>query len=164
MEIKRIRAQPPSGKGPADWFMVQPYRPAFSSTRPARRGASVTFEGRDARNRLATHPLGQRLIVTAGCGWAQAGKRCDRGTPFPEMWFGSRPGRKKIGTERRTDHGPWLNCNSGGARRAKVVVFFWMEHVPATTVQYGGSRGLIAQIKILSWLRREFKSSFVSRC
>jgi quercetin dioxygenase-like cupin family protein len=33
-------------------------------------GASVTFEPA-ARTAWHTHPLGQTLIVTAGCGWAQ---------------------------------------------------------------------------------------------
>ena len=39
------------------------------SSRPAA-GASVTFEP-GARTAWHTHPLGQTLIVTAGCGWAQ---------------------------------------------------------------------------------------------
>jgi quercetin dioxygenase-like cupin family protein len=33
-------------------------------------GVSVTFEP-GARTAWHTHPLGQTLIVTAGCGWAQ---------------------------------------------------------------------------------------------
>lgn len=39
---------------------------------PARaRGASVTFEP-GARTAWHTHPLGQTLIVTSGCGWVQS--------------------------------------------------------------------------------------------
>ena len=38
--------------------------------RPARQAASVTFEP-GARTAWHTHPLGQTLIVTAGCGWVQ---------------------------------------------------------------------------------------------
>jgi len=71
MEIKRNGSQP-SGKGPADWFTgaVRIDQP-FSATDPARvGGAIVTFEP-GARTAWHTHPLGQTLIVTAGCGWAQ---------------------------------------------------------------------------------------------
>jgi quercetin dioxygenase-like cupin family protein len=71
MEIKRIGSQP-SGKGPVDWFTgVVRIDPLFDRTEPARvAGASVTFEP-GARTAWHTHPLGQTLIVTAGCGWAQ---------------------------------------------------------------------------------------------
>ena len=45
--------------------------PLFQANAPARAGgASVTFE-RGARTAWHTHPLGQTLIVTAGCGRAQ---------------------------------------------------------------------------------------------
>ena len=45
--------------------------PLFSAEAPARAaGASVTFEPA-ARTAWHTHPLGQTLIVTAGCGRAQ---------------------------------------------------------------------------------------------
>jgi quercetin dioxygenase-like cupin family protein len=45
--------------------------PLFQPNAPARaQGASVTFEP-GARTAWHTHPLGQTLIVTAGCGWAQ---------------------------------------------------------------------------------------------
>jgi quercetin dioxygenase-like cupin family protein len=44
----------------------------FQGTDPARiGGAFVTFEP-GARTAWHTHPLGQTLIVTSGCGWAQA--------------------------------------------------------------------------------------------
>jgi quercetin dioxygenase-like cupin family protein len=71
MEIKRNGSQP-SSKGPADWF-TGPVRidPLFQANAPARAsGASVTFEP-GARTAWHTHPLGQTLIVTAGCGRAQ---------------------------------------------------------------------------------------------
>ncbi len=43
----------------------------FTPTEPARTvGASVTFEP-GARTAWHTHPLGQTLVVTAGCGRAQ---------------------------------------------------------------------------------------------
>jgi quercetin dioxygenase-like cupin family protein len=71
MEIKRSGTQP-SGKGPADWFTgAVRIDPLFTADDPARvQGASVTFEP-GARTAWHTHPLGQTLIVTAGCGWAQ---------------------------------------------------------------------------------------------
>ncbi len=71
MEIKRIGSQP-SAKGPAEWFtgMVR-IDPLFDATAPARvGGASVTFEP-GARTAWHTHPLGQTLIITAGCGRVQ---------------------------------------------------------------------------------------------
>lgn len=71
MDIKRNGSQA-SGKGPADWFagMVR-IDPLFAPTEPARAGgASVTFEP-GARTAWHTHPLGQTLIVTAGCGRVQ---------------------------------------------------------------------------------------------
>src|ERR1035438_10374836 len=71
MEIKRSGSQP-SGKGPADWFTgTVRIDPLFQPNPPARAvGASVTFEP-GARTAWHTHPLGQTLIVTAGCGLAQ---------------------------------------------------------------------------------------------
>jgi quercetin dioxygenase-like cupin family protein len=71
MEIKRVGSQP-SGQGPADWFTgTVRIDPLFQANAPARAlGASVTFEPR-ARTAWHTHPLGQTLIVTAGCGRAQ---------------------------------------------------------------------------------------------
>jgi quercetin dioxygenase-like cupin family protein len=71
MDIKRSGSQP-SNKGPADWFTgtVRIDSP-FKGTDPARvTGAIVTFEP-GARTAWHTHPLGQTLIVTSGCGIAQ---------------------------------------------------------------------------------------------
>jgi len=71
MEIKRIGSQP-SGKGPDDWFTgAVRIDPLFQRDAPARvAGASVTFEP-GARTAWHTHPLGQTLLVTFGCGWVQ---------------------------------------------------------------------------------------------
>jgi quercetin dioxygenase-like cupin family protein len=62
----------PSAKGPADYFTGSVrVDGAFKGTGDARAsGATVTFEP-GARTAWHTHPLGQTLIVTAGCGWAQ---------------------------------------------------------------------------------------------
>lgn len=71
MDIKRAGTQP-SAKGPADWFTgIVRIDPLFTAAEPARAGgALVTFEP-GARTAWHTHPLGQTLIVTAGCGWVQ---------------------------------------------------------------------------------------------
>ena len=71
MEIKRSGSQP-SGKGSANYFTgTVRIDPLFNAPAPARAlGASVTFEP-GARTAWHTHPVGQTLIVTAGCGWAQ---------------------------------------------------------------------------------------------
>ena len=71
MDIKRSGSQP-SNRGPADWFTgTVRSDPLFPATDPARTAAnSVTFEP-GARTAWHTHPLGQTLIVTAGCGRAQ---------------------------------------------------------------------------------------------
>ena len=100
MEIKRIGSQP-SNSGPADWFTgTVRIDPLFEAPEPARvRAASVTFEP-GARTAWHTHPLGQTLIVTAGCGWVQ----CERSTieeihpgdvvwipPNEKHWHGATP-------------------------------------------------------------------------
>ena len=71
MQIKRNGAQP-SVTGPAEWFTGKVrIDPLFQAQEPARTGgAYVTFEP-GARTAWHTHPLGQILIVTAGCGWVQ---------------------------------------------------------------------------------------------
>ena len=69
MEIKRNGSQP-SLKGPAEWFTgAVRIDPLFlQANDPSRAtGASVTFEP-GARTAWHSHPLGQTLIVTAGCG------------------------------------------------------------------------------------------------
>lgn len=71
MEITRAGSQP-SAKGPEEWFTgTVRLDPIIQTPAPARvQSASVTFEP-GARTAWHTHPLGQTLIVTAGCGWAQ---------------------------------------------------------------------------------------------
>ena len=71
MELKRP-SMIPSIKGPESAFTGQ-VRIEMLSTPPAPARtscASVTFEA-GARSAWHTHPLGQTLIVTAGCGWTQ---------------------------------------------------------------------------------------------
>ena len=71
MEIKRSGSQP-SAKGSAEYFSgTVRIDPLFQVPSPARSfGASVTFEP-GARTAWHTHPLGQILIVTSGCGLTQ---------------------------------------------------------------------------------------------
>jgi quercetin dioxygenase-like cupin family protein len=91
----------PSAKGPQDWFTgtVRVDAP-FAGSAPARiSGATVTFEP-GARTAWHTHPLGQTLIVIAGCGRAQ----CEGGlvlemqpgdivwiAPGEKHWHGAAP-------------------------------------------------------------------------
>jgi quercetin dioxygenase-like cupin family protein len=93
MEIKRIGSQP-SKPGPADWFTgAVRIDPLFQAPAPARAaGASVTFEP-GARTAWHTHPLGQTLIVTAGCGQVQReGGPIEEIRPGDVVWFP--PGEK----------------------------------------------------------------------
>ena len=88
MDIKRAGSQP-SGKGPADWFTgTVRIDPLFGANAPARAaGAAVTFEP-GARTAWHTHPLGQTLIVTAGCGRAQrAAGPIEEIRPGDVVWF-----------------------------------------------------------------------------
>ena len=93
MEIKRNGSQP-SGKGPAEWFTgTVRIDPLFQPTDPARaNGSSVTFEP-GARTAWHAHPLGQTLIVTAGCGLVQGwGGPVQKIRPGDVVWFS--PGEK----------------------------------------------------------------------
>jgi len=71
MDIKKSGSQP-SMRGPSEWFTgTVRIDPLFQSSPPARAaGAYVTFEP-CARTDWHTHPLGQTLIVTFGCGFHQ---------------------------------------------------------------------------------------------
>jgi quercetin dioxygenase-like cupin family protein len=88
MNIKRVGSQP-SARGSAEYFtgtvridpLLQPEAPARAA------GASVTFEP-GARTAWHTHPLGQTLIVTAGCGRAQRwGGPIEEIRPGDVVWF-----------------------------------------------------------------------------
>ncbi len=93
MEIKRVGSQA-SGSGPAEYFTgTVRIDPLFEAKAPARAlGSSVTFEP-GARTAWHTHPLGQTLIVTAGCGWVQReGGPVEEIRPGDVIWFP--PGEK----------------------------------------------------------------------
>jgi quercetin dioxygenase-like cupin family protein len=100
VEIKPNGTQP-SSKGPAEAFSGDVrIDPLFQAPSPARvLGASVTFEP-GARTAWHTHPLGQLLIVTSGCGlvqsWGGPVKRIRAGDvvwcpPGEKHWHGATP-------------------------------------------------------------------------
>jgi quercetin dioxygenase-like cupin family protein/enamine deaminase RidA (YjgF/YER057c/UK114 family) len=88
MDIKRTGSDT-SGEEPAEYFTgTVHFVPLIRAPDPARvQGASVTFEP-GARTAWHTHPLGQNLIVTAGCGWAQReGGLIEEIHPGDVVWF-----------------------------------------------------------------------------
>jgi len=138
MDIKRVGTQP-SGTGPADWFTgTVRIDPLFQANVPARAaGANVTFEP-GARTAWHTHPLGQVLIITAGCGRAQSWSGpIEELRPGDVVWFP--PGEKHWhGAAPKT---AMSHIAIQEALDGKVVE--WMEHV--TEDQYHGkitSQGL----------------------
>jgi len=101
MELKRNGTQP-SAKGPAEYFTgTVRVDPLFTSTAPARTSAAVvTFEP-GSRSNWHTHPLGQKLVVTGGCGyvqsWGEALRVIRPGDviicpPGEKHWHGAAPG------------------------------------------------------------------------
>ena len=111
MDIMRNGSQP-AKKGPSDWFTgtVRIDSP-FQRNAPARvGGAIVTFEP-GARTAWHTHPLGQTLIVVAGCGRAQR-----EGGPIEEIRAGDfiwlEPGEKHSGGLRGA-RGSFCGCSGG---------------------------------------------------
>lgn len=131
MEITRIGSKP-SGKGPEDWFTgavrVDPLFDPNGARRAA--AASVTFEP-GARTAWHTHPLGQTLIVTAGCGRVQReGGPVENIFPGDVVWF--EPNEKH-----------WHGAAPGNGMTHIAIqenlngkVVEWMEKV--TDEQYGG--------------------------
>jgi len=88
MEISRNGSRP-AGQGPDEYFTgIVRIDPLFQAKGDARASsASVTFEP-GARTAWHTHPLGQTLIVTVGCGWAQReGGPIEEIRPGDVVWF-----------------------------------------------------------------------------
>ena len=124
MDIKRNGSQP-SGKGPADYFTgAVRVDPLFQAPDPARAiGASVAFEP-GARTAWHTHPLGQTLTVTSGCGCAQReGGPVEEIRPGDLVWF--EPGEKHWHGAGPTTAMTHIAIQE--ALNGKVVD--WMEHV-----------------------------------
>ncbi len=125
MEIRRAGSQP-SARGPAEWFTgVVRLDPLFEAPEPARlQTVCVTFEP-GARTAWHTHPLGQMLFVTAGCGWVQRwGGAVEEIRPGDVVWFA--PGEKH-----------WHGATPATAmthiaiqERLDGRAVDWLEHVP----------------------------------
>jgi len=77
-------------KGPADWFTGDVYVDTIASpSPPARVAAALVHFTPGARTAWHTHPLGQTLIVTSGCGWVQReGGPVEEIRPGDIVWFG----------------------------------------------------------------------------
>ena len=93
MDIIRSGSQP-SGQGQVEYFTGSVrIDPLFQPNDPTRAsGASVAFEP-GARTAWHSHPLGQTLIVTAGCGLVQSwGSPVEKIRPGDVIWFS--PGEK----------------------------------------------------------------------
>ena len=130
MNIYRAGSRP-SGKGPSEYFTgAVRIDPLFPLSPPARAAANlVTFEP-GAHTAWHTHPLGQSLIVTSGCGRVQRdGGRVEEirpgdvicFAPGERHWHGAAPttGMSHIAIQETLD--------------GKAVE--WLEHV--TDEQYG---------------------------
>lgn len=131
MEIQRVGTKA-SAKGPAEWFTgTVRIDNLFETSDPARvAGASVTFEP-GARTAWHTHPLGQTLLVTAGCGWAQReGGAVEEIRPGDVVWIG--PGEKHWHGATATTAMTHLAIHE----RLKGTAVEWMEHV--SEAEYGG--------------------------
>ena len=138
MEINRNGSRP-SGKGPVEYFTgnVRIDSP-FQGSAPARvSGATVSFEP-GARTAWHTHPLGQTLIVTSGCGWLQReGGPIEEIRPGDIVWFP--PGEKH-----------WHGATPTTAMTHIAIVeqldgksADWMEHVSAEQYRRPNAREII---------------------
>ncbi len=130
MEIQRVGTQP-SASGPSEWFTGRVRIDSLvQAPDPARvLAASVTFEP-GARTAWHTHPLGQTLVVIAGCGWVQrAGGPVEEIHPGDVVWIA--PGEKH-----------WHGATPSTAMTHIAIqekldgkVVDWMEHVTAAQYQ-----------------------------
>ena len=88
MDIK-VAGSAPTRRGPSEYFTGTVWQdPIIDAPEPARiRATTVSFEP-GARTAWHTHPLGQTLIVTAGCGWVQRdGGAKEEVHPGDVVWF-----------------------------------------------------------------------------
>ena len=131
MDIKRAGSQP-SNKGPAEWFTgTVRMDPLNQAPAPARVGcASVTFEP-GARTAWHTHPLGQTLVVIAGCGRVRReGGPIEEIRPGDVVWIA--PGEKHWHGAAPTTAMTHIAIHE--SLDGKAV--HWLEHV--SDEQYGG--------------------------
>src|SRR4051812_150588 len=132
MNIKRSGSQP-SARGPEAYFtgtvrIDAPFKGSGGDARVG--GATVTFEP-GARTAWHTHPLGQTLLVTVGCGRVQRdGGPIEKIQAGDIVWF--QPGEKHW-------HGASPTTAMTHIAIAEMLdgkAVEWMEHV--TDEQYGG--------------------------
>jgi quercetin dioxygenase-like cupin family protein len=130
MDIARVGSQPSSKQSPVNFKGDVRRDPLFQTKAPSRIvGTSVTFEP-GSRTAWHTHPLGQVLIITAGCGWVQAWAGPKQVVhPGDVVWF--EPGEKH-----------WHGATAANAMTHIAIVEHldgnaadWMEHV--TDDEYG---------------------------
>lgn len=129
MEIKKGGSQP-STRGPSEWFTgAVRLDPLFQAPDPALvQTACVTFEP-GARTAWHKHPLGQTLIVIAGCGWVQReGGPVEEIRPGDVVWIS--PGERHWHGATRTTAMTHIAVQE--RKDGKAVE--WMEHV--TDAQY----------------------------
>lgn len=135
MDISRASSRS-AVRGPGEWFTGTVWLDRLlDAPEPARvAGASVTFEP-GARTAWHTHPLGQTLIVTAGCGWTQRW-----GGPVEEIQLGDvvwiPPGEKH-----------WHGATASSAmthiaiqEKLEGKAVEWLEQVTQEQYLGGGSR------------------------
>ncbi len=130
MEIQRMGTQP-STPGPSEWFTGSVRIDSLiQAPDPARvQAVSVTFEP-GARTAWHTHPLGQTLVVIAGCGWVQrASGPVEEIHPGDVVWIA--PGEKH-----------WHGATPTTAMTHIAIqekldgkAVDWMEHVTAAQYQ-----------------------------
>jgi quercetin dioxygenase-like cupin family protein len=129
MEI-HLAGSRPTRRAPAEYFTGTVLQdPIIQTEAPARLASTrVSFEP-GARTAWHTHPLGQTLIVTSGCGWVQReGGPVEEIRPGDVVWFA--PGEKHWHGATPTTAMTHIAIQE--ALNGSLVI--WMEHV--TEQQY----------------------------
>src|SRR5215471_5040095 len=147
MEIKQSGSQP-SAKGPAEFFTGNVrIDPLFPATDPSCVSAGlVTFEP-GARTAWHTHPLGQRLIVTAGCGWVQCWGGPKREIRAGDVVVCPSPGAVPIYRSRtalpRVELPVTLNEQTRGLALAKEVIKYYAQRRGVLTFTAAIAHGFV---------------------
>ena len=134
MDIQRNGSQS-SAKGPGEWFSGRArIDPLFQPKNTAgANGSSVTF-GPGARTVWHSHPLGQTLVVTAGCGLTQGwGEPLQKIRPGDVVWFAA--GEKHWHAATATKAMTPISI----VEQANGKSVDWMEHISDEEYQVGSS-------------------------
>ena len=126
MDIIRAETRTAS-PGPAAWFTgAVDLETLLAAPEPARVALARVAFAPGARTAWHTHPLGQTLIITEGCGWVQRwGSPAAAVYPGDVVWFA--PGEKHW-------HGATATTAMSHVALAEALdgrSVDWMEHVPA---------------------------------